>query len=163
MDESHFQQQTGRCVAWTPPEVKDPVYLQEPGRKSVKVFGALEKNGTLHTMFTNVINGDTVKQFLEFLTEKVTGHFYLILDNNKPHRCDKIRDWLDIKKDRVTPFFLPPYAPHLNKIEKVWKVSKKKITHNKYFPTIDLLRQSLDNQFKTWQQPNETLRTLYGN
>src|SRR5260370_20420022 len=41
MDEVHFQQHGSRCRMWIPPEVKDPVLLHHPTRKSVKYFGAV--------------------------------------------------------------------------------------------------------------------------
>ena len=41
LDEVHFQQHGSRCRMWVPPEIKDPVLLHEPTRKSVGYFGAV--------------------------------------------------------------------------------------------------------------------------
>jgi len=41
MDEVHFQQYGSRCRMWVPSEVKDPVLLHHPTRKSVGYFGAV--------------------------------------------------------------------------------------------------------------------------
>jgi hypothetical protein len=41
MDEVRFQQYGSRCRLWVPPEVKDPVLLHHPTRKSVGYFGAV--------------------------------------------------------------------------------------------------------------------------
>ncbi len=41
IDEVHFQQHGSRCVMWVPPEVKDPILLHHPTRKSVGYFGAV--------------------------------------------------------------------------------------------------------------------------
>jgi len=41
MDEVHFQQHGSRCRMWIPPEVKDPVLLHHPTRKSMGYFGAV--------------------------------------------------------------------------------------------------------------------------
>ena len=40
-DEVHFQQHASRCRMWSPPEIKDPVLLHAPTRKSVGYFGAV--------------------------------------------------------------------------------------------------------------------------
>jgi hypothetical protein len=41
MDEVRFQQYGSRCRLGVPPEVKDPVLLHHPTRKSVGYFGAV--------------------------------------------------------------------------------------------------------------------------
>jgi len=41
MDEVHFQQHGSRCQMWVPPEVRDPVLLHHPTRRSVGYFGAV--------------------------------------------------------------------------------------------------------------------------
>src|ERR1700751_3026983 len=41
LDEVHFQQHGSRCRMWVPPEVKEPVLLHAPTRKSIGYFGAV--------------------------------------------------------------------------------------------------------------------------
>ena len=41
LDEVHFQQHGSRCRMWVPPELKDPILLHAPTRKSVSYFGAV--------------------------------------------------------------------------------------------------------------------------
>jgi hypothetical protein len=41
LDECHFQQHGTRCRMWVPPEIRDPVLLHAPTRKSVACFGAV--------------------------------------------------------------------------------------------------------------------------
>ena len=33
--------------------------------------------------------------------------------------------------------FLPPYAPHLNPIERLWGVMHEDVTHNQHYATFD--------------------------
>jgi hypothetical protein len=40
-DEVHFQQHGSRCRMWIPPEIKDPVLLHAPNRKSGGYFAAV--------------------------------------------------------------------------------------------------------------------------
>src|SRR5436190_321979 len=50
LDEVHFQQHGSRCRMWVPVEVKDPILLHAPTRKSVGCFGAVRlRDGKLLT------------------------------------------------------------------------------------------------------------------
>jgi hypothetical protein len=42
LDECHFYQQETRYRMWVPPEDHDPMVLQEPRRKGISVFGAVD-------------------------------------------------------------------------------------------------------------------------
>jgi transposase len=56
--------------------------------------------------------------------------------------------------------FLPPYSPELNPIERVWKLTRRLCLHNRYFGFLDTVVEAVESQFKTWVQPNNTLRRL---
>jgi hypothetical protein len=45
LDECHFQQHGTRTRMWVAPEVKDPILLHAPTRKSIACFGAVRLNG----------------------------------------------------------------------------------------------------------------------
>jgi hypothetical protein len=47
-DEVHFQQHGSRCRMWKPPEVKDPVLLHAPTRKSVLTLLSLALKHPAH-------------------------------------------------------------------------------------------------------------------
>ncbi len=50
LDEVHFQQHGSRCRMWVPAELKDPILLHAPTRKSVGYFGAVRlRDGKLLT------------------------------------------------------------------------------------------------------------------
>src|SRR5574342_295213 len=84
----------------------------------------------------------------------------VILDNARWHHAQQIKPWLKEHHNVIRLDFLPPYSPNLNPIERVWKLIRRLCTHNRYFPNINNLINTVFNQFKRWQQPNETLRRL---
>jgi transposase len=96
------------------------------------------------------------------LMEKITTPFYLVLDNSKPHMSKEIKEWASKLEDKIL-LFLPPYSPYLNKIERVWKLTRKTTTHNKYYATLDHIKKALKNQFKQWKKPDQILKTLCKN
>ena len=54
-------------------------------------------------------------------------------------------------------FFLPPYSPQLNPIERVWKLTRRLATHNRYFATLGELLSAVQERFALWRTPNQML------
>jgi len=49
----------------------------------------------------------------------------------------------------------------LNPIERVWKLTRRLRLHNRYFPTLELVIEEVEEQFALWERPNEALRKLH--
>ena len=67
------------------------------------------------------------------------------------------------EKEHATSFtldFLPPYSPELNPIERVWKLTRRLSTHNRYFSSLDEVISAVEGPFETWTSGNDTLRRL---
>jgi len=148
---------------WIPPEDTDPIVLHAPTRKSIAVFGAVRiDDGRL------VASRDKKFDALTFLTflEKLLRHrrkarkMVVVLDNARYHHARLIQPWLKIKRNVLQLVFLPPYSPELNPVERVWKLTRRVCTHNRYFPTLDEVVEAVFNQFDIWSKPNDTLRRL---
>jgi transposase len=56
--------------------------------------------------------------------------------------------------------FLPPYSPDLNPIERVWRITRREQTHNRFFASIETLRSTLVNYFNKFVCPNAKFQTL---
>jgi len=163
VDECHFQQHGSRCVMWIPPEEKDPIVLQEPTRFHISVFGAVNVGtGRLVHQMSETFNAVT---FLDFLKNLVMFRIpskiiHLILDNSRYHHAKLLEPWLNEHKEEIVLDFLPPYSPQLNPIERVWKQTRQKATHNRYFPALSDLVQAVQMQFSRWSLPNVALTQL---
>jgi len=48
-----------------------------------------------------------------------------------------------LKNSKIKLEFLPPYAPNLNIIERLWKFMRKKVTYNKYYESFDIFKNSI--------------------
>jgi len=148
---------------WIPPEDKDPVVLHAPTRKSVAVFGAVRPaDGKLATFLMNTFNAQTFQAFLSLLLRhKRKGRtMMVIVDNAAWHKSRELQPWLNAHKHALRLDFLPPYSPDLNAIERVWKLTRRLRTHNKYFATLGELVETVCEQFRTWSKPNEDLHRL---
>ena len=81
---------------------------------------------------------------------------YIILDNARYQKATEVREYSESKG--ITLTFLPPYCPHLNLIERLWKWLKKKI-RNKYFPTFQLFSETIHTLLWTLHLYYDELKT----
>jgi transposase len=148
---------------WVAPENRDPVVLHAPTRKSVACFGAVNlSTGRLVTWFCSVFNGETFEAFVrQLLRHRRRGkRMVVVLDNAAYHHSSLLRPLLH-KYRRVLSFlFLPPYSPQLSTIERVWKLTRRLATHNRYFATLPAVLEAVTECFQRWQRPNDVLRRL---
>ena len=114
-----------------------------------------------HSRFVTWFNGDSFVDFLKQLVRYYDGtKGHLITDNVAYHKAPKVREWLKGKEDLIELHFLPPNAPKLNVVEYVWKKTKKTITHNRYFPCFQELKQALARRFNRYQGNPASLRSV---
>jgi len=165
MDEVHFQQHGSRCQMWVPPETRDPVLLHSPTRKSLGYYGAvrLRDGKFLYRREADKFNALTCWKFLQRLqaiSTRSQRRVVVITDNAKYHHARLHRVWREEHATRFALDYLPPYSPELNPIERVWKLTRRRCLHNRYFAHLDDVLPAVENQFAAWTQPNNTLRRL---
>jgi len=150
---------------WIPPECKDPVVGHYPTRKSVGYFGAIRlcDGKIVYQRESDSFNAQSYWNFMKKLRQISchTGRRVLVLaDNARYHHAQLHAQWREQCSDRFSQLFLPPYSPDLNPIERVWKLTRRLATHNRYFETIDHVVDAVERQFKLWSKPNSTLKKL---
>jgi transposase len=165
MDEVHFQQYGSRCRMWVPPETRDPVLLHHPTRRSVGYFGAvrLRDGKFLFRRETDKFNAVTCWNFLRHLraaSSRSGRRVVVITDNAKYHHARLHRPWRDEHADCFALDYLPAYSPELNPIERVWKLTRRRCLHNRYFGHLDDVVLAVESEFAHWIKPNDTLRRL---
>ena len=109
-------------------------------RKTAHVFGvvSLERRPRFLYSFAPVFNARTFFGFLKSLLKRSRRKVFLIIDNAPSHRLDEEgQQWLAANRHRIELFRLPPYSPEFNPVEGVWKQTKKRTTHNRFFRTTD--------------------------
>ena len=150
---------------WVPPEVKDPVLLHAPTRKSVACFGAVSlRTGKFIRLLCDTFNAATFETFLKtLLRHRSRGtRLVLVLDNARYHHAVLLKPLLRKYRTVLTLLFLPPYSPQLAPIERVWKLARRMATHNRFFATLDEVLTTISACFDRWRAPNAVLRRLCG-
>jgi len=148
---------------WVPPEVKDPILWQAPTHKQIGLYGAVHlREGRLVSQQWEQFNGETFGAFLDHLLRyrPRKRKMVIILDNSRYHHARSLQSWLWEHRKVLRLDFLPPYSPQLNPIERVWKLTRKLCVHNRYFPTLQDLIFTIEQQYKLWVKPNDTLHRL---
>jgi transposase len=148
---------------WIPPEIKDPILQHAPTRKSVACFGAVSlSTGQFVRMMCAVFNAETFQAFLKRLLrhQSRSRRMLLVLDNARYHHAVLLAPFLRCHARRLRLLFLPPYSPQLAPIERVWKLTRRLATHNRYFATLPELLLAVDACFDRWLRPNRVLRRL---
>lgn len=150
---------------WVPPEIKDPVLVHAPTRKSIACFGAVSlRTGAFVWSTESVFDAVTFGTFLKrLLRHRRHGkRLVVVLDNAAYHHAKLLRPWLRRHRRKLTLMFLPPYSPQLAPIERVWKLARRLATHNRYFATLAEVLDAVTQRFDLWRRPNSVLRRLCG-
>jgi transposase len=150
---------------WVPPDVKDPVCLHHPTRKSVGFFGAVRlRDGKLLTgVEAGRFDAQTFWSFLKRLerSSRAAGRRVVVItDNAKYHHGKLHQQWRRDHEPEFLLHFLPPYSPQLNPIERVWKLTRRLRLHNQYFADLQDVVETVQEQFTLWLRPNAALRRL---
>jgi transposase len=162
-DEVHFQRHSSLIRMWAP-KGQQPRVLSPSVSHKVGFFGALSlKTGRLLVQEAPTFNAQTFGDFIRYLLQSTQGKIYLILDNARWHRAKDLKDFFEANQDRLAFIFLPAYSPELNPIERVWRITRRMITHNRYFPSLEELQITLISQFLIWHLPNYVLKVLCAN
>jgi transposase len=115
------------------------------GRSRLNVLGAYSPDD--HTLVsieeTASCDAALVKRLLDKLrATQPIGPLLLVLDNARYQRAYEVQDYA--RELGIDLFFLPPYSPNLNLVERLWKFVRKHVTRNKYYPTFAEFRTAVE-------------------
>jgi transposase len=88
----------------------------------------------------------------------VATWIYVICDNARYYRSKAVQEY--IKDSRIKLVFLPPYAPNLNLIERLWKFFKKEVLYNRYYESFDGFHKACEDFFSNPGESHGDLRLL---
>jgi transposase len=162
-DEVHFGRYATLIRTWSP-KGEQPSVISASTRENVGFFGVVNvKTGQLLTRESKVFNGVNFTSFIRYLVKQVKGKNYLILDNARWHTSKELKKLLAKHKRKLVCLYLPPYSPELNPVERVWGMTRRIVTHNRYFGSVIDLAKALVAHFLNLIRPNDTLKTLCAN
>ena len=124
-DEAAFNLTSNIPYGWTPIGQQQEVPAAKGGK--LNVFGLLNiHSGALNSyLSTATVNSAQVIEWLNDFAQVVTKTTVLVLDNAPWHKSAQVAQQLETWQAKgLYLYFLPPYSPHLNYIEILWRVMK---------------------------------------
>ena len=143
-DESSFCLQPCLPYLWQKKGQTMGLPAQAHGRR-LSVFGLLGRDGRLwHFPTRERLTAQHVIESIESLLPALERPTVLVLDNVGVHRAQvvqqKRREW---KRQGLRLLFLPPYSPHLNRIETLWRQVKYRLLPVGAYQDFETLCQSV--------------------
>lgn len=96
---------------------------------------------------------------VRIFTEKLPEYkkLLIVLDNAPWHKKAVRLMREDANYTRLEFLFLPPYSPESNPIERVWRITRRERTHNRFFENLQVLKTVLTQYFEKYKVPNKNL------
>jgi len=131
------------------------------GRRRLNINGAigLERLEPV-VRFDPTIDADSTLALFQQLEQihPAAARIHVICDNARYYHAKAVREYL--QTSRIQLLFLPPYAPNLNLIERLWKFFKKTVLYNRYYETFSEFKAACEAFFKRPRQYRQELRSL---
>ena len=162
-DEASFAQWGSLGYTWAPVG-QQPVVKTTGIRKAYKVFGLIEYfSGKLfYQGVDGKFNGQSYRAFLTQVLRQTTEPLFLVQDGAPYHRGAVLKAFFAAHADRLHVTRLPSYSPDYNPIEFLWRATKRRATHNRYFPEFALLIGSVEEALAYFATHPERVKALFG-
>jgi transposase len=155
MDEARFGQQGTLTRVWAKKGSR-PTAVKQTRYEWVYLYAAVEPaTGVSVALQAPHVNTGTMNVFLEMMSEELGArdHAVLIMDQAGWHKAKKL-----VVPDNITVLYLPPYAPELNPVERLWAYLRSHYLSNRIFEDYQHL---LDAGAEAWQRLTpQTLRSV---
>lgn len=92
----------------------------------LNIWGMIDYNSRYHGFCsTESMTSERIADFLDKFSLTIRKDTFIVLDNAKVHRSKYMKEMRKIWEKRgLFLFFLPPYSPHLNIAETLWRMLK---------------------------------------
>jgi hypothetical protein len=85
-----------------------------------------------------------VRAHLERLLERDPEAFWIVvLDNASAHTTPKLDEFLTQYQAQLGLVFQPTYSPHLNLIERLWRLMRGQMTRNQFYGSLKELAEAI--------------------
>jgi transposase len=124
-DETHVCSEGYVSYGWQFPD-EEVCILSEKAYK-LNCFGFINRQNQCRWKITESnIDAQFVMEYLEDFSFQISKKTFVVPDNARVHKAKTIQERIPYWRKRgLYIFFLPPYSPHLNIAETIWRKMKK--------------------------------------
>jgi len=114
------------------------------GRSRLNLSGAIDVMS--HKIIVQEDKALNAESTISFFTKVEKAYptknvIHMFCDNARYYRNRYVKKFLE--KSKIKLYFLPPYSPNLNPIERLWKWMKERIFYNTYYEYFDDFKQAV--------------------
>ena len=115
------------------------------------LFGSLEypTGEGLYTIHHRKRHQEVRAHFERLLERDPDAFWIVVLDNASAHTTPKLDEFLQQHQDRLGLVFQPTYSPHLNLIERLWRLMRGQMTRNQFYQSLKELAEAIVEWFET--------------
>ena len=160
MDGVHPQHNSKPAYGWFKKGKKAQI-RSNTGRKRLNINGVMDaKNGEVIVHEDEAVNAQSTIELFKKVESKYSKakKITIICDNARYYRSKLLFEY--IKTSKINLEFLPPYAPNLNLIERLWRFMNKKVRANKYYESFDIFKNAILKFFENIEKYKKELKSL---
>lgn len=162
-DPCHLLHNVVNARMWQPRGKKGTITIKSnTGRRRINILGALDiEDFSVTTILTEeTCNSERIVEFLQKIKEKYPDKkIVIILDNARYNYAIITRAFAE--ENNIKLLFLPPYAPNLNLIERLWKFTKKHLVNNTYYEDFTQFVNTTESFFYNLDEYRQELSSLF--
>jgi transposase len=163
LDECGFSPSQPVSWSWTLRGRRKRLPYENPQGRRGNALAALRVSGSAEVdwdLFRRTLRADDLLAFLRTLPREPGRPLVVVLDNASIHKNRTIEAALPaLWRERIYLYYLPPYSPELNRIERLFRVIKHQGMPERTHRTSDALEDAVETAFLT---NTFTLRTYDG-
>jgi len=162
-DPCHLLHNVVNARMWQPRGKKGTIIIKSnTGRKRINILGALdiEDFSVIATLTEETCDSGRIVEFLQKIKEKYPDRkIVVVLDNARYNYAIATRAFAE--ENNINLLFLPPYAPNLNLIERLWKFTKKHLVNNTYHEDYTQFVNATDSFFNNLGDYHQELSSIF--
>lgn len=108
------------------------------------LFGSLiyPSGEGLYTLHERKRSDELLSHLAHLLELDADAFWFVVLDNASAHTTAAVAHFVETHQTRLELVYLPTYSPHLNLIERLWRLMRSQLTRNQFFASLPALAQA---------------------
>ena len=109
------------------------------------LLGSLEyPNGEgLYTIHERKRHQEVQAHLEGILARDANTLWFVVLDNASAHTTPQLTPFWEAHNGRMCPIFQPTYSPHVNLIERLWRLMRGQMTKNQFYESLKELAEAI--------------------
>ena len=163
IDAVHPQHNSTSSKVWT--AVGEPRYIpSNTGREHLNINGAYNPlNQDVIVREDTTIDANSTIALLQSISDyyPTNDTIYVFADNARSNKCKAITQWLE-SQTKIQLWYLPPYSPNLNFIERLWKIMRNHTIHTHFYASFSDFKEAIWSFFQHIASLKDTLKQTIG-